>query len=832
MTEKKIIDKPKRQADLSRLQQVWHHFKQSIPVLDPAQKQRWQKIGLLVGFSLLAAIMVFPRPQPFPADFEEGDIAEKDIKASRDFLVEDKVSTTKRQREQLEESPLVFDLDERIGPEIVARLHQAFEFMRQTIQETERPAAADASAASGTPAVAAPNHPEGEVKLPFSKLYKILLDKKPEFDRMLDVSLPTNVFYLLARNRFSVQWEDVISHQVNQVISQGVFTEHTLQSADLRRPIIIRRLPSWHEKEEANAERFLELSDAKKKASLYCKEAAEDLPSGPRWAICEVAQALMASNVSLNRAETEQRKLNRLHNLRPVYFQIKKGEMLVREGEKITPTQLIKLQALEKDRPQGWWLWRFLGTWGLIALIAAFSYKLIRLNSKKGSQNLKELTFIAVTLLGITLLAVGMVIFDGALVRLGPLVAKNFLFYLPVALAPILVQVFIGVEAAVLTAFMAAMLTGLLLEKPFLFFLYFALSGLVGVWAGCFCRNRWGFIRTSLYVAGVNAAMVLALKFLEFPMEAWDIFWGVAFALAGGIQIGILATGLAPVLEVLFDLTSDFRLLELVNLERPILRQLMLVAPGTYHHSIIVGNMVEAAAEKIGANPLLAKAAAYYHDIGKIKKPTYFVENQLGGENKHEKLAPSMSSLILQAHVKDGAELARQNKVSQKIIDIIRQHHGTSFMAYFYNKAKQQATNPNMVNSEDYRYLGPRPQTKEAGLVLLADQVEAASKSLLDPTPSRIQGVVQKIINNIFADGQLDQCELTLKDLHEIAKSFIKILSGIFHHRVEYPQPAEKASEKKKIIEDLDKQSPEKDSPRSVKDQEKSRDDLKRLGLS
>ena len=210
--------------------------------------------------------------------------------------------------------------------------------------------------------------------------------------------------------------------------------------------------------------------------------------------------------------------------------------------------------------------------------------------------------------------------------------------------------------------------------------------------------------------------------------------------------------------------------------------------------------MVEAAAEKIGANPLLAKAAAYYHDIGKIKKPTYFVENQLGGENKHEKLAPSMSSLVIQAHVKDGVELARQNKVSQKIIDIIQQHHGTSFMAYFYNKAKQQATNPNMVNSEDYRYPGPRPQTKEAGLVLLADQVEAASKTLLDPTPARIQGAVQKIINNIFADGQLDECELTLKDLHEIAKSFIKILSGIFHHRVEYPQSAEKAMRKRKSL--------------------------------
>ena len=272
---------------------------------------------------------------------------------------------------------------------------------------------------------------------------------------------------------------------------------------------------------------FLRLEDAKKKVNLYCREAVEELPSGPRWAICEVAQALITPNVSLNRAETEQRKLARLQEFRPVYFQIKKGEMLVREGEKITPTHLVKLQALEKDRPQGWWFWRFLGTWGLIALIAGFCYKLIRLNSKKGPRNLKELTFIAVTLLGITLLDLGMVIFGGALTRLSPLLAKNFLFYLPVALAPILIQVFIGLEAAVLTSFLAAVLTALLVDKPFLFFLYFSLSGLVGVWAGHHCRNRWGFIRTSLYVAAVNFVTVLALKLLEFPLPAQDIFLGV-----------------------------------------------------------------------------------------------------------------------------------------------------------------------------------------------------------------------------------------------------------------------------------------------------------------
>lgn len=821
MIEKKNNHKARRFLELNQIQRLWRQLPAGKRAAAGAAGQgKWFRIFLLVVFSLLAAIIVYPRSQVSYPDYRVNDIAQANIKATADFLVEDQESTAKRQQECITESPLVYDLDERVGAEINARLHDAFEFMRQARQE----ALQEATSHRGGPGAAITSPP-------FSQVYKIILDKKPEFERRLGVVLPNNIFYLLARDNFSVQWEDIISQQVNFVVSQGVFSEQSSGLQNQRRHIIIRHLPSWNEKVENNPERFLPVEEARKKVGLYCRETVT-LPTGSRYAVCEVAQSLVVPNLALNRAETERRKLKRLQELRPVYFQIKQGEMLVREGEKITPTHLIKLQAMKKETPQGWWLWKFLGSFFIIVLLFGACYQLSRLFAKKSSHNNTELTFLALILLSVTLLNLGLTIFGDALTRLSPLISKNFIFYLPVALAPILANVFIGLEVAVMISFLASILTAMLLENPFLFCIYFSVSNLVGVWGTRYCRNRWVLIRAGLSVAVVNFAMVLAIKLLDLPLDLEDVFFGGVFALGGGIQVGILASGLAPILEMLFDLTSDIKLLELLNLERPMLRQLMLAAPGTYHHSIIVGNMVEAAAEKIGANPLLAKAAAYYHDIGKIKKPTYFVENQLGGENKHEKLAPSMSSLILQAHVKDGMELARQDRVGQKIIDIIQQHHGTSFMAYFFNKAKQQAANPQQVNIEDYRYPGPRPQTKEAGLVLLADQVEAASKTLLDPTPARIQGLVQKIINNIFADGQLDECELTLKDLHEIAKSFIKILSGIFHHRVDYPQAADKGGEKKKSSDDLDKQPAEKDSLKPHKDQEKGREDLKRLGLS
>ena len=375
-------------------------------------------------------------------------------------------------------------------------------------------------------------------------------------------------------------------------------------------------------------------------------------------------------------------------------------------------------------------------------------------------------------------------------------------------------------------AFLSAIVTSLLLGKPFPYFLYFAVAGLMGVWGARSCRTRGALIQAGLFISLSNLAMVTAFKLLEYPVGAQELFIGQVFAVSGGLLTGILAVGLTPIMETAFKYTSNIRLLELLNLHQPLLRDLMLVAPGTYHHSLVVGQMVEAAAEAIGANPLLAKAAAYYHDIGKVKKPGYFVENQ-ARENKHEKLAPSMSSLILISHVKDGVDLARKHKLGEPLEAIIRQHHGTGFITYFYHKAKDQAANPHQVNIEDYRYPGPKPQTKEAGLVLLADQVEAASKVLTDPTPARIQGMVQKIINRVFADGQLDECELTLKDLHLIAKSFNKILSGIFHQRIHYPQPVEK----KKAHEDLDKQPAKKNNGKSGETAEKGREDLKRLGM-
>jgi putative nucleotidyltransferase with HDIG domain len=236
-----------------------------------------------------------------------------------------------------------------------------------------------------------------------------------------------------------------------------------------------------------------------------------------------------------------------------------------------------------------------------------------------------------------------------------------------------------------------------------------------------------------------------------------------------------------------FGFNTNLKMLELGNLDRPLLRELMLSAPGTYHHSVTVGAMVEAAAEAIGVNPYVAKVGAYYHDIGKMKKPLYFVENQ-SGENRHDTLAPSMSALVLAGHVREGADLARDHQLPRNIIDIIEQHHGVSLMGYFHHKAKEQH-HPGQpeVNEGDFRYPGPKPRSAEAGLVMLGDICEASTRSLAERTPAKIRNMVKSVVNQAFSDGQLDECDLKASEIAVVVNTFITILIGIYHQRVAYP---------------------------------------------
>ncbi len=772
--------------------------------------ERGRKIALLIGLSLALAFFLAPAPQRPLHDYRVGQVAQEELAATHDLLVEDVDTTAKRRQDALAQVPPVFDLDEQAAPRLRDRLGQAMAFMRQHLAKL------------GT------TGPEGAAShRPPSVSYQQTLESlKPEFDRLLGATLPGPTFLLLARSDFSPAMEHVAQRLVDELCQRGVVASRGLSLPE-KGEILLRRLPSRQEQLLSPPFPFVDLDQASQPVAKLCRELAGEIPPADRWLICDLVQFLLIPNVTPNLAETQERQRAALLQVKPAYFQVKKGETLVRRGERLTEMHLAKLAAQSHAFPHRRGAVVFLGVFLSLTLLLGISYYLASLALKRFPHKLRDLLFLAVLLLAGTLLARLLLGLGNILAATRPEVGANLIFAWPIALAPMFAALFLGLETGLGMAFLSATLAALLLDKPFPIFLYFLSAGLVGVWGVRNCRQRADLIRAGLSIALVNLLMVTAFRLLDYPFTLKELVLGQAFALGGGLFTGIVALGLTPVVEMGFHYSSNIRLLELLNLDQPLLKQLMLLTPGTYHHSLIVGQMVEAAAEAIGANPLLAKAAAYYHDIGKIKKPLYFVENQFGVGNRHEKLAPSMSSLIIIAHVKEGVELARQHHLGEQIIDIIRQHHGTCLISYFFQKAKALAANPNQVNIEDYRYPGPRPQTKEAGLVLIADQLEAASRTLTDPTPARVTGMVQKIINNIFADGQLDECELTLKELHLIAKHCIKVLSGICHHRVQYPQPVEKI----RANDHLDKQPPAKDQGKPGNGPEKGREDLKRLGM-
>ena len=359
-------------------------------------------------------------------------------------------------------------------------------------------------------------------------------------------------------------------------------------------------------------------------------------------------------------------------------------------------------------------------------------------------------------------------------------------YILPLSLAPLLITLLFDIHLGIVMTLVISAIAGLWLHDA-VFAFYTVAGGLTACLGISKCKRRACLLKAGFFVSNVSFVTVLMFYLIQGRFVLTEILLSLSMAFMNGLLVATLASAILPLLENLFSLTTNISLLEWLDLNQPLMRQLLLEAPGTYHHSIITGNLVEVAAESIGENTLLARVGAYYHDIGKMKMPEYFIENQRGIENRHDKLTPTMSSLILIAHVKEGVELAKRNKLPMIITDIIKQHHGASLIKFFFDKAKELAGHEDTVAEENFRYPGPKPHTRVAALVMLADNVEAATRVLDDPTPARISNLVDNIVNKIYLDGQLDNCELTIKDLHKIKHQFIYILTGIHHKRIDYP---------------------------------------------
>ncbi|MFT5387429.1 MAG: putative nucleotidyltransferase with HDIG domain, partial [Candidatus Omnitrophota bacterium] len=389
------------------------------------------------------------------------------------------------------------------------------------------------------------------------------------------------------------------------------------------------------------------------------------------------------------------------------------------------------------------------------------------------------------------------------------------IYSVPVAsVAMLTMLLFNSSRITFLMAFISSLFVSHMLGGDFGMMIMFLSGSLVGAYTVRDARTRGQLITAGLFVSVVQViAIVLIYPSVTTLLDGNFITYFIYPTIANGFTVALFVAATLKIFESVFGVLTNFSLLELSDFNHPLLKRMIMEAPGTYHHSLVVSNLAEAAASEIGANGLLTRVGAYYHDIGKMAKPEYFTENQLACGNKHDNIEPSMSRLVIINHVKDGIELAKKYKLNQAIIDFIPQHHGTSLIFYFHQRALAEAEDAREVKEENYRYPGPKPQMRETAITLLADSVEGATRSLDEHTPQNIKDTVHKIVNNKFIDGQLDECPLTLKEIDKISKTFIRILSAMYHGRVKYP-------EKKKENGNTHKKPSEKNNSQAHQDKE------------
>lgn len=483
-----------------------------------------------------------------------------------------------------------------------------------------------------------------------------------------------------------------------------------------------------------------------------------------------VVTGALQPNLTVDATATELLRRRAMDSVEPVRARVLRGEIIVRRGEVVTDAHLQKLVAVGLASQPFSWV-RFAGTALAALLLLLVSYAYMR-------QYQPEI-WSSDTLLLVWSLAV---VLTAAMARI--MVTRFNPYLLPAAAGTMLIAVLLRPRLALYTAAFLSLLTAIIAGGD----LRLGLVTFIGSTVGVYAIKRISH-RTDLVVAGLRVGVATALTVIAVGLAdqlPWypHLLRDAAYGLGSGVLVGVIAIGMLPYLENLFGLVTPIKLLELSNPGQPLLRRLQMEAPGTYHHSIMVANLAEAAAEAIGADSLLVRVGTYYHDVGKIRRPAFFVENQVGIENPHDKMAPSLSALTVLAHVRDGLEYAREYRLPQAVATFIPEHHGTSLITYFYHQAVERG---DPVDEEVFRYEGPKPQSRETAVVMVADAVEGASRALTKPTPDRVEQVVRRIIREKLEDGQLDECDLTFRDLDTIAQTFTRLLASMFHPRVEYP---------------------------------------------
>ncbi len=721
-----------------------------------------------------ALLMVDPSRLP-DQTYEVGEVAERDLRASMGFDFVDEAATDLRRSEAEAQVLPVYDFHPSAAGEVSQRVGLAFDAARRRSTDALLQAQS-----------------QGRDDLSDEERSAIAL----EFVRELKVSLDPEDIELVSKLRYSREVEQQARRMLEAVMQGYVVTDRSVLPAEATAITLVTFAEDAQAIERVLSDlRLLRTpAEARQDVSLYALENADANDPTVKSGVA-LARAAVQPNLFFNQRDTTMRRARAREDVDEIVIRVHRGAPIARAGEALSAQQVAQLAAMSPGRSRGALAGLVLAMVGLVGLVTGALHSFTTSHLTRAPLRTRDIEAGAVLLLLVLGLArLVMQVSEPLAAALGPgASAAAFWLMVPAAGGAMLLRVLVHAEAALIWTVATACLLGLMMDQQVLYAVYFAVSGVAAAGAVGGSQERVGVLRAGLLAGLVNAAAALLIALTQVHLVegvgqgigALPI-WEVLYALFGGLLSAFLVLGLVPVFEQ-FGFVTDYRLLELANLNHPLLRQLMLRAPGTYHHSVTVAQLSEAAAEAIGANALQVRVACYFHDIGKAVNPKYFIENQRGGPNPHDRLPPRASARVILNHVTDGEAIAKQYNLPQPVIDGISMHHGTGLIQYFYVRAKEAAKDGDEVKEADFRYPGRLPNTREAGIMMLADKVEAATRTLKDKSPASIRGLIQKLTNSTLTDGQLEQCPLTVKEIYTIIDAFTETLLGIYHHRIEYP---------------------------------------------
>ncbi len=700
--------------------------------------------------------LLLPSSEIEVQQWRAGEIAAYDVVMPSDVTLPDETATEALRTEARTSVPPVYDLEPRLADGLIQGVHRMMSTCRDQVAENGKIDGEDLSAAS-------------------------------------DLVVQPAAVRVLRSAKCSEELETTLVQVGGQLYSAGIVDDQRLLEQQGEHGIILRNLATGRERLATLVE-LGSLVDARNGASTAARALLLEHDTVRRRWLGAMAAFLadnLLPNIVFNRAETAARRDQAAAEVTERVQVLRRGQVLVRRGDRVTPA-VERTLALLSAKTSDWDRLAVGAGIGLLVLLVVLGWWRVLGAQYLGSERRYRLSAVFILMMifvGIDRLA----LFLGNAVALASQGAAGqadaYVWALPHAAGPLVASLLLGGPAAVLFAVFEALGSGILLGGSFAAVPYALAGGLVAVMASRKVRESSALTRVGLMVGVTELVLYCVLKLYGGVGAVTSVvLLGAFFAFVSGPLSSALAGFVIPLLERVFGITTDLRLLELSSQNLPLLRRLAAEAPGSFQHSLAVGHLAESGADAIGANGLLLRVCSYYHDIGKLVKPQYFVENQRG-TNPHDTLSPSMSALILQSHVKEGLELARKARLPLPVRQAIATHHGTKLIRYFYSRAQEEAERKGgpPVQEAEFRYPGPRPHTKELGILLLADAVEAASRTLENPTPSRIQSMIDTIFSDALKDDQLDESELTFRELEKVGSAFLWVLANTYHARIDYP---------------------------------------------